>query len=91
MRQMIVKQLYIYVYIYIYIYICERGPLDIFISNFVIFYDTFARLRMNPEKSCCKMMSFTSFVHKSGRKLQGIPQNVNQVFQIELTKPEICN
>ena len=50
MCEMIVKQLYIY------IYFCERGPLDSFVPNFVILYDTFVRLRMNPEKSRYKMM-----------------------------------
>ena len=58
-------------------------PSDSFVPIFVIFDDTFVRLRMNPEKSLCKMMSFYShFVHKSGLKLQSIPENVNQVLQI---------
>ena len=79
MCEMIVKQLYTY----IYIYFCERGPLDSFVPNFVFFYDTFVRLRMNPEKSRCKMMSFYShFVNKSGLNCKVYPQNVNQVLQM---------
>ena len=42
------------------IYFCERGPSDSFVPNFVIFDDTFVWLRMNPEKSLCKGVSFYS-------------------------------
>ena len=53
-------------YMYIYIFLWE-GTIGQFCTKLCDFYDTFVRLRINHEKSRCKMMSFYShFVHKSG-------------------------
>ena len=74
MCEMIIKQVYIFLW---------KGTVGQFCTKLRDFYDTFVRLRMKSEKFLSKMMSFYShFVHKSGLKLQNIPQNVNRVLQM---------